>query len=304
MKDVYFLDCEWISDNNKIVKKAEIISIGIVKINQKMEIVDTFYRLIKPKFNSSLPKFTTKLTGIKYEDLKDGISFQECLKEINTWIGSDCNDVKIFTWGNEDKLMFLRNMKFQKIKNNFVKKFIDIQPYLCNTIKYKNELISNQFSLSDMQKIFKTKSINAHNALDDAKALAIIYKMVKKRYPKDQEFLKYLFYDKYKRTILDVKSSYFANNIEKEKLVNLKSYLINVDERYRNVFKLKKDKMIINDSSYEIKELIFVTYVRKNKNIYKFTINIYHNNKKLLLLNLNIDNQKKLKNLINILNNF
>ncbi|HOV26328.1 MAG TPA: 3'-5' exonuclease [Pseudobacteroides sp.] len=89
-------------DNDKS-KTSEIIEIGAVKLNEKLEVTGTFCRFIKPTINPVLSEFCTELTTIKQEDVNEAKAFNDIIKEFEEWIISDNLDVVLCSWGFYDK---------------------------------------------------------------------------------------------------------------------------------------------------------------------------------------------------------
>ena len=73
--DYVVLDLEWnqASDSRDARNRLltfEIIEIGAVKLNSRMEIVDTFEELIRPQVYDTMHHITEKLIGIHMKDLR------------------------------------------------------------------------------------------------------------------------------------------------------------------------------------------------------------------------------------------
>ena len=71
------LDLEWNQpvSRSRMVKSpirlsGEIIQMGAVKVNEKLEILDTFDVDIKPVYYKKMNKMVSDLTGIKTDDLQ------------------------------------------------------------------------------------------------------------------------------------------------------------------------------------------------------------------------------------------
>ena len=63
------------------ILKQEIIEIGAVKLNERLEIVDTFDCFVKPEFNYQVTPYINKLTGIKSSSAMNAELFENCIKE-------------------------------------------------------------------------------------------------------------------------------------------------------------------------------------------------------------------------------
>ena len=71
-------DLEWNNAYDYKLRKGmnEIIEIGAVKLDEKLNIVDTFKQLIKPKLSSKLSSRFKNLTHISMDEIK--VTSTEC----------------------------------------------------------------------------------------------------------------------------------------------------------------------------------------------------------------------------------
>lgn len=85
-------DLEW---NNAYNYKAqtgmnEIIEIGAVMLDERLQIVDTFKQLILPKVSKRLTGRFKDLTHITTDEVKqNGIPFEEAFRDFARWSGAD-----------------------------------------------------------------------------------------------------------------------------------------------------------------------------------------------------------------------
>lgn len=110
-------DLEWNqSPDGKRYENArlpfEIIEIGAVKLNERKEIVDSFQRLIHPQVYKWIHDSIHQVIHVDYEDLREGISFPEAVREFFEWCGPE---FYLFTWGNQDVMELQRNMKYYQV---------------------------------------------------------------------------------------------------------------------------------------------------------------------------------------------
>ena len=108
------LDLEWNQaqdawdERNKMLA-FEIIEIGAVKLNNRMEITDTFCEKIKPQIYDKMHRMTEKLIQIRMEDLENCRLFPDVMRDFLSWCGED----RVFcTWGPQDLTELQRNMVF------------------------------------------------------------------------------------------------------------------------------------------------------------------------------------------------
>ena len=81
-------DLEWNNAYNYKTQKGinEIIEIGAVKLNDNLEIVDTFKQLIKPSLSKKLGSNFKRLTHITMEEIRNsGISFNDAFADFSRW---------------------------------------------------------------------------------------------------------------------------------------------------------------------------------------------------------------------------
>ena len=91
---------------------GEIIQIGAVKLNEQLEIVDTFKVMVKPKYYPYMHRKISRLTQISKADLAYGFPFKQAFAYFTAW----CPEDAVFlTWGNEDFKVLYSNISVHKI---------------------------------------------------------------------------------------------------------------------------------------------------------------------------------------------
>ena len=133
------MDLEW---NNAYMKSAqkfvnEIIEIGAVKLNENLEIVDTYSELIKPVVSRKLRSRIKDLTHLTNEDISGGMAFDEAISKLEEWSGSDA---LFMTWGDTDIRTMLSNFKYflKKDSISFIERYADLQRYCQCFINMEN----------------------------------------------------------------------------------------------------------------------------------------------------------------------
>ena len=162
------LDLEWNQPNSPRVMvkspvclKGEIIQIGAVKLDDNLEIIDTFKIMVKPKYYRTMHKKVSRLTSITDDDLQYGFPFKQALSYFNSWCTEDC----IFlTWSGDDVRMLRSNLLMHKVKYYSIPKSYDIQKLFSIQIA-KNQ---RQYSLVQALEIVQEPACSAHDALHDA----------------------------------------------------------------------------------------------------------------------------------------
>ena len=192
------MDLEWNNAYMKSTKKFinEIIEIGAVKLNEQLEIVDTYSELIKPAVSKKLRTRIKDLTHITNEDVFGGKPFKEAISLLEKWVG---DDAIVMTWGDTDIRTMLTNFKcfLKKDKIDFIKQYADLQRYCQCFIDMENVQQAGLSYAAECLEIDAEKYPH-HRALDDSLLSAECFKKV---YNKDNlnEFIKICDADFYAR---------------------------------------------------------------------------------------------------------
>ena len=173
-------DLEWNNAYDYKLRKGmnEIIEIGAVKLDEKLNIVDTFKQLIKPKLSSKLSSRFKNLTHISMDEInKSVIAFENAISDFARWSGKD-NSI-FMSWSNSDLYVLIDNFKkfIGTSSIDFIKKYVDLQKYCQSFIEGSS---SNQISLSRCAEIFEISvdTDNLHRALEDCFLSAECYRKV------------------------------------------------------------------------------------------------------------------------------
>lgn len=178
MKYVIF-DLEW---NNAFDYKEqkglnEIIEIGAVKLDEDLNIADTYTQLIKPKLSKKLSKRFVDLTSITKEEISEmGIPFERAMLAFSQWVGSE--ETVFMSWSNSDLYVLVSNFKrfLGKTSVMFMKKYMDVQKYCQSFLENSKD----QISLTHCAEQFdiRIEEENLHRALEDCYAEAACFKKV------------------------------------------------------------------------------------------------------------------------------
>ncbi len=173
------LDMEWNQYNPKanedLRKKKEkprneIIEIGAVKLNEALECMATYKRLVRPVFIKKLNSHVKKLTGITAEMLSQGSYFPEVIREFRQWCG---DDRVILTWGYDDIPMLIACLKMYGLDAEWVGKWYNLQVIF----NAQTNSGTNQKSLKSAMEFFNCQIDESrpwHDALNDAAYTAMI----------------------------------------------------------------------------------------------------------------------------------
>lgn len=176
--DYIIVDLEW---NNTYCKKKkgflnEIIEVGAVKLNENLEIVDTFSMLVKTQLGKKLHTRVKELTNITNDDISDGTPFSQVMSLFRKW---SSGENVILTWGDTDIRVLIENFKYFNGINfvPFLKNYINLQKY---AQAFLNISKADQIGLSAAaEKLgIKTEEYSLHRALDDSLLTADIFKRI------------------------------------------------------------------------------------------------------------------------------
>ncbi len=173
-------DLEWNNAYNYKLNKGinEIVEIGAVRLNENLEIVDTFKQLIKPRLSRKLTSRFKNLTHITMDELKDnGIGFNEAFSDFARWATG--RDVVFLSWSTSDLYTLVDNFKFFKQLSiiPFMEKYADAQQYC---MQFVQEDKGKQISLANCASCFNIDidTSNLHRALEDCYVTAYCFKKV------------------------------------------------------------------------------------------------------------------------------
>lgn len=170
MKNYIVFDLEW--NQSSAGKEAslehlpfEIFEIGAVKLNEKLEKVSEFHRLIRPCVYRQMHYIISEVTHVSMEELeRSGKPFRQVMEEFIAWCGEDY----IFcTWGSMDLMELQRNMVYHGMEIPFARPllFYDVQKLY--SLLYSDG--KTRESLDDAVRFFNLQAdAPFHRALDDA----------------------------------------------------------------------------------------------------------------------------------------
>lgn len=199
---MYFviMDLEWNNSFNKLTQKFmnEIIEIGAVKLDDKLNEVSTFSELIRPVISKKLRSRIKNLTNISNEEVRTGGTFEEVIKEFEEWVG---DDAVVMSWGDTDLRTLLTNYKWFLKKNTvtFINKYADLQKYCQCFINMENVQQAGLSYAAQCLEIDPEKYPH-HRALDDSVLSAECFKKVYNE-EKFNEFIKICDRDFYGRLL-------------------------------------------------------------------------------------------------------
>lgn len=118
--------CGWPNEH----RQSEIIEIGAVKVNEKLEIVDEFQAFVKPVINPELTDFCTTLTSITQADVDSARTFGDVITDFKIWCG--LTNLKeepywLCSWGFYDKRQLKQDCEHWGEDTSWLKNHVSIK---------------------------------------------------------------------------------------------------------------------------------------------------------------------------------
>lgn len=166
----------FIDDGRMPFSKREIISVGFIVADDKYNIKNRYYSVVKPMINPVLSDYCKLLTGLSQEQINGGKKCKNAIGDIRDLCSRYSVDY-IFTYGNADKDIL--NLTCQKYRKKFSEnvvsiyavrdKVVDVKPAIIEGIGAKGKRSPGLESVCEQLEIKKKGAL--HNALDDAMIL-------------------------------------------------------------------------------------------------------------------------------------
>jgi len=200
------MDLEWNTAYSKKRKGFfnEIIELGAVRLNDRLEVRDSFQQLVNVQISKRITGLVTGLARLRLADLSDGNPFPRVLSQFGRWVGR--GDTVIMTWSNTDLLVLMDNIQYftgQHTGISFMKKYLDMQKLTQAALGLSG---AQQLGLKDAaSKLSITdEGFDLHRARDDCLLCAEIFRRVFDRQlvqdmvqTADSEFYERLFFKPY-----------------------------------------------------------------------------------------------------------
>lgn len=152
------------------ISPFEIIEIGAVKVNENLEIVDTFQSFIDPVIYKRLSPIVSRKTKITKKDLKKGENFAKVMKAFMKWIG---DEYILCTWSDNDIREMKRNCNYHQIDSTWLDNYYDIQLHCTKILGLpKHHAIGLRNALQSFQ---IEEDAAFHRAIDDAVYTAKVF---------------------------------------------------------------------------------------------------------------------------------
>ncbi|NMA69445.1 MAG: 3'-5' exonuclease KapD [Desulfitobacterium sp.] len=156
----------------------EIIEVGAIIVDEKGNLSDkTYDAFVKPRFWPRLAEESYGITGIRQEDVDNGVELEESIAALKSLTGdTPLEDIYIVAWGDADR----------KVLSNVCEKYGIEYPFIWDNYidlaeEYKN--FRSLSHLSSLKRAIEDNSIHQigilHSALDDAiNAAQVMAKMM------------------------------------------------------------------------------------------------------------------------------
>lgn len=176
-------DLEWNNSFSRNSEKPinEIVEIGAVKLNENLEIVDSFKQLVTLKLSKKLSSRCKRLTKITNEEMREnGIPFEQAISDFARW--SRGKDNIFMSWSNSDLYVLSENLlRFNgSCKADFISNYCDVQKYCMGFLPSEMKQNNNQVSLANCASAFEidVDIEKLHRALSDCVISAECFKKV------------------------------------------------------------------------------------------------------------------------------
>ena len=148
--------------------RGEVIQIGAVKMDEKMNVCGSYQIIVKPKYYKKLHRHVSELTGITQERMDMGTFLPEAAECFKKWCG---RDFAFLTWGPDDIPMLKENLNAHGIKAEWLDRVYDLQVIF----NRQTDGGSKQRSLEYAMDYFGlVQNLPAHDALNDAYFTALV----------------------------------------------------------------------------------------------------------------------------------
>lgn len=173
------LDLEWnqpISWQSSVYRKVgdrlifEMIQIGAVKLDERLQISDTLSLPIAPTCYQQIHPRIRRMTGLGAEELAGAPAFREALEQFAAWCGED---YLLLTWGCDDVSVLQQNIDFFECGDIHLPPLCDIQKQFAEIHQLKDR--PSLQKAMEMLEIQADESMAFHNARNDAWYTALVF---------------------------------------------------------------------------------------------------------------------------------
>ena len=150
----------------------ELIQIGAVKVDEYLNVIDSFSQFIHPVHYTKLNPRIRRITHIEQEDLEDAPEFCEAMQSFSKWCG---DDYVMLTWGCDDISVLYQNMTFFKCDVQ-LKPMYDLQRLYGEIVGGNSKDRKGLKAAMEQMNISPDEDSRPfHNAVNDAYYTALIF---------------------------------------------------------------------------------------------------------------------------------
>ncbi len=173
--DLVVFDLEWNScfEPRSETFINEIIEWGAVKLNEQLEITDTFQMLVKPVIGKRIRGKVRDLTSLTLEELQQGVPFAYSVGKFRKF----CKGCLLMTWSKTDLLALSDNLAYHTHSRtiDFLQQYVDLQQYCQERLgRFDSHALGLQAAAEMLQ--IDTEQIQYHRALGDSYVSAMCLK--------------------------------------------------------------------------------------------------------------------------------
>lgn len=155
-------------------RKVEVIEIGAVKVNDKLEIIDEFCEFVKPKLHPEVSDFCTQLTSITQRDVDHAEGFEDVIYSFEDWMRPKEVRTVLMSWGEFDKRQLLNDAALHKLELPWLRYHACLQLHYSRWKGSKNQIgLRNALELEGL-----SYSGTQHRAIEDARNMARLFQAI------------------------------------------------------------------------------------------------------------------------------
>ncbi len=143
----------------------EIIQIGCVKLDEKLQVIDKLNIVIKPTVYKRIHPFVQKITGFNQGALNKGESFEFAFNRLCEFV--DEKESVFCVWGDVDLKLLFKNVAFYKYNSDLLpKRYINVQKLASKKLAWGQ---GRQIGLKNAIELFEIEIKEPfHDAYNDA----------------------------------------------------------------------------------------------------------------------------------------
>ena len=196
----------------------EIIQIGAIKCDEKLNTLSEFSALVKPEIYSELQPFVQELTGITMDQLSNALPFIQVFDAFIAFIDEmEMSDTCLCSWGMVDIRAMFKMIKYHDLDMNALsKQYINLQSFVSKHFKCSGGKNIGLRTAVELLKIPQNRAF--HDALSDAFYTKEVFRHLYDDISIEPSLYDYNFHpsrelQKQKKTVLDEQA--FYSQIEK-----------------------------------------------------------------------------------------